>query len=169
MALKEMILRNRRNSNDLARVDNFGPFGSFHKEVNRLFDSFFDDFNFAPSSFFKADGLSNFKPKVNISEDKKSIEVTAELPGMDEKDIKVTLTDQVLTIEGEKKKEDKESSKEYYRIERSFGGFKRSIRIPEDIKAEAIKANFKNGVLNVSLPKSEKAQENIRQIEVQSD
>ncbi|MBU2511025.1 Hsp20/alpha crystallin family protein [bacterium] len=167
MALKDLVLWNRKN-NAIEKRDSLSPFDSFHREVNRMFDEVFGDFGSFPSTFFGKDRFSSFSPSINVSEGEKSIEVSAELPGMEEKDIEVVLKNRVLTIKGEKKSEEKKEEKEFYKVERSFGSFQRSIQIPDEIEVDKIKASFKNGVLQVTLPKSESAQKKVRRIEVKA-
>ena len=129
-------------------------------------DSFFDDF-FAlkPASLFDTDWV----PSVDVSEDTQAIHVKAEMPGMTDKDINVTLENNVLTISGEKQEERREEKKNnsYIISERSFGSFRRQIRMPEDIKADSISAAFKNGVLDITIPRSEQTQSKKIQITVQ--
>ena len=91
-------------------------------------------------------------PVVDVVEKDKEYEITAELPGLDEKNIEVKLSDDVLTIKGEKKEEKEEKQKDYYLSERRYGSFQRSFRLPDGVDAEKIEARFKNGVLTLSLP-----------------
>ena len=101
-------------------------------------------------------GLKGFMrtPTVDMSETDKGYEITAELPGMDEKDLEVNLTDDVLTIEGNKREEREEKKKDYYLQERRYGEFRRSLRLPQDADADKISARFEKGVLNVEIPKT---------------
>lgn len=118
---------------------------------------------------FRGEGLSEFSPKINVSENDKEIEVTVEVPGMDQDNVDVSLRDDVLIIKGEKKQEKEEKDKEYYHVERSYGSFSRSLQIPCEVDQDYIKAAFKKGVLKINLPKSTKAQENVRKINVKSE
>jgi HSP20 family protein len=93
-------------------------------------------------------------------------EITAELPGLDEKNIEVKLANGVLSIKGEKWEKKEEKRKDYYRRERSFGSFERSFQVPEGIDTDKIAASFKNGILSVTLPKSAEAQKQAKRIEV---
>jgi len=154
MALKDLAIWNKKS----------GDVG----EIDRFFDDFFSDFGRFSSSLFSGERFRSFSPKIDISDSESSVDINAELPGMDEKDVQVSLKEDILTIKGEKKNSNEKKEKDYYRVERSFGSFERSIRIPKEINADKIKASFKNGVLNISLPKSEKAKEKIRQIEVKA-
>jgi len=128
-------------------------YSDFRKDIDRVFDDFF---SLKPSSLFDSEWL----PSVDIDEDDKAIHIKAELPGIDEKDLKVNLENNVLTISGEKKEERKEEDKDKRTIvsERRFGSFSRSLSVPEGIKAEKIKAKFKDGVLNIEVPKEETVQ-----------
>jgi HSP20 family protein len=116
----------------------------------------FDDFFRVPVEFVGSD----LDPRVDVHEDEKAVYVKAEMPGLDEKDLNVTLHNSLLKISGEKKAEKKEEDKNrnYYYCERSFGSFSRTIELPEGIKADGVKAHYRNGVLEIELPKDEKAQ-----------
>ena len=107
-------------------------------------------------------------PAVDLVESDKAYEVTAELPGMDEKNIDVKVTDGRLTIKGEKQEEKEEKKKDYYLHERRFGSFERSFELPESVDAEKIEASFKKGVLTVTLPKKAEAQKPAKKIEVKA-
>jgi len=120
-----------------------------------MFDEFFDGFGLTPTW---ESGWSTFSPQVDIVDNEKEIKVSVELPGLDEKDIDVSLSRDTLTISGEKQQEKEDKGKNYYRMERSYGSFKRTISIPCDIKTEAIDATFKNGVLSIVLPKATEGQ-----------
>jgi len=96
-------------------------------------------------------------PAVDIEEDEKYYLLTMDLPGLDKKEVDIKLDGEVLTVSGEKKEEKKETNKNYHRIERYYGKFQRSFRLNDDVNREQIEANFKNGVLRLSLPKTEKA------------
>jgi HSP20 family protein len=138
------------------------PFDSLRREVDRLFD----DFNrgvwtpFVDSSFAEPlrRAFTQGVPAVDVTESEKTYEVTAELPGLDEKNIQVTIDDSGLTIKGEKSEESEEKKKDYYVQERRFGSYERSFRLPDNVDADKVEAKFKNGVLTVTLPKSAKAQ-----------
>lgn len=126
--------------------------GSLQREIERVFDSFTRDW---PSINFRASGLV---PSMDIAETDKEIEITAELPGLEEKDVQVNVADDVLTIKGEKKAEKEEKEKNYHRVERSYGSFYRSFQLPPGVSADAIKATLRNGVLKVAVTKPAAAQ-----------
>jgi HSP20 family protein len=94
---------------------------------------------------------------VDLFEDKNDIVIKAELPGMEKENVEVKLTDHMLTIQGEKKKEEEVKEENYYRSERSYGSFVRTLELPADVHADKVKASFKNGILEVRLPKTEEA------------
>ena len=124
------------------------------------FDALRSDFNSLVKDFFGESELSShfsgtFSPKVDIREDEKAYIVEAELPGIDEKDIDVQLNNSVLTIKGEVKEEHENKDKKNYRMERRYGSFTRSFGLPEEVKADEIKASYKKGILKIELPKDE--------------
>lgn len=132
------------------RGDLFGDLTRMQQEMNRFFDDFFGD---RQSEIMQG----NWLPAVDVSETESELVVRAELPGLSQNDIELNLQDNVLTLKGEKKQEQKEEKENYHRIERSYGSFSRSFTLPTTVKAEQIKATFKDGVLVISLPKSEEA------------
>ena len=107
-------------------------------------------------------------PRIDISETDTELRIEVELPGIDEKDVCLTLTDNVLMIRGEKKAEREEKDKNYYVSERSFGSFQRAIPLPTEVDADKVEASFKNGVLTVRLPKTPEAEAKTRRIEVKA-
>ncbi len=132
------------------RNDVFSELTGIQQEMNRLFDEFFGE---------RRSGLAegNWLPAVDVSENETEILVRAELPGMNQDDIELHLQDNVLTLKGEKKQETKEEKKNYHRTECSYGSFTRSFTLPATVAQDQIKATFKDGVLEVSLPKAEEA------------
>jgi HSP20 family protein len=106
-------------------------------------------------------------PALDLYEEKDDIVVKAELPGIDKNNIEVNLTDHTLTIKGEKKKEEEIKEENYYRSERSYGAFMRTLELPKDVHADKVKASFKDGVLEVRLPKTEEAK--AKEIKVKVD
>lgn len=121
-------------------------------EMNRLLNNFFDR-DFFETSYRR--GL--WEPAVDISESMEDFFVTADLPGLSKDDVKISYEDGVITIKGEKKQEKEEKDKNYHRVERSYGMFERSFRLPSRIDVNKIEARFKDGVLNLRLPKTEEA------------
>jgi HSP20 family protein len=137
------------------------PVLSLHREVNRLFDDVFRGFG-VPSVGGIARGPS--WPHVELGETDKDICVTAELPGLNEKDVDIVLEDGVLMLRGEKRSEVEDKDRGY--TERSYGRFERRIGLPNGIDRDHVSAAFKNGVLTVTLPKTEAANENVRRIPI---
>ena len=107
-----------------------------------------------------------FTPRVDVTEDNDNLYVHAEIPGVDKKDINVSVTDGVLTISGEKKNETRDENKNYFRIERTSGSFSRSFTLPTDVMTDKISAEYKDGVLNITLPKSEEAKVVEKKVEI---
>lgn len=140
------------------------PFETIQREIDRVFDDF-SHFPYMPSpSIFQ----SETTPAVNVVEKPNEFQITAELPGMDEKDIEVHCASGALTIRGEKKEEKEEKRQGYYLSERRFGSFQRSFRLPEEVDADKIGAVFKKGVLTLTLPKRTEAQKNQKKIEIKA-
>lgn len=142
-----------------------------HKEVDRLFDDFMGGIGPRRSGTRLWDQDDDeLVPKIDVSETDKEIKVTADLPGIDEKDIEVTLSDGLLTIKGERKaeKEEKDEKKSFHRIERSYGLYRRSIALPSDVEEDKVKADFARGVLTINMPKSAKAKLNVKKIFVKA-
>ena len=147
---------------NVARSDN--PFMSLQREVDRLFDDFTRGFPAFSSA--GAAGAAELLPSVDVTETDKQIEITAELPGLEEKDVQVNVADNVLTIRGEKKAEKEEKDKTFRLVERSYGSFVRSLELPEGVNADAIKASIDKGVLKVTVPKPAPAQ--VKKIDVKT-
>jgi HSP20 family protein len=116
---------------------------------------------------------AEFWPRVDVSESEKEIRVTAELPGIDQKDVEVTLSGDQLLIKGEKKSEAEEKKEEkgrtFHRVERSYGSFQRSMRIPYEVDPEKVQATFKDGVLTLTLPKPPEVQQKTKKIEIKGE
>ena len=137
------------------------PFTSLQSAMNSLFDEFFESPEQMPA--WRA---GNWMPSVDVSEDQEAYIVTAELPGMTEKDVEVTLQDNVLSLRGEKKSEKEERKRDYYQQERCYGSFQRNIPFGIEIDPDKVMATFKKGVLHVNLPKNPKAKENGKKIDI---
>ena len=116
-------------------------------EMDRVFDRFFEP------RWEEFEAAGPWAPKVDVSETKDAVVVKAEIPGVEQKDINVSLQDQVLTIKGEKHQEKDEKNEKYHRVERSWGAFTRAFRMPAPVSGEKVTATFKDGTLTVTLPK----------------
>ena len=167
MALRDLIPWSRQENRLSSSVSaeqqerDEHPILLLHRELSRLFDDVFRGFG-APSLGGTARAFA--WPHVELGETAKDIRVTAELPGLDEKDVDISLEDGVLTLRGEKRSEVDDKDRGY--SERSYGRFERRIGLPNGIDREHASATFDNGVLTVTLPKTEAANENVRRIPI---
>lgn len=152
MAIRDLIPWRGERSERAMQPWNDEPVSSLQKEINRLFEDFFGE-PFGMTPWQESRYTNMFNPKVNLSETDKEIEVTAELPGMDEKDIQVTVGDGVLTLSGEKSESKQEKNSQYHRVERRFGSFRREIPLPTEVEPDKVEAVFQKGVLTITLPK----------------
>ena len=169
MSVRNLIPWGRNNGNQVPTVlrdDDRDPFLSLHREVNRLFDDVFRGFGSGMPTFSSGSAFSTGWPSVEISDTDKEIKVTAEVPGLDEKDIEVLLNDGVLTLKGEKRSENEDKDRQF--SERYYGRFERRIPLGVEIAEDKVDAHFKNGVLTVILPKTEKAQSQVKRIAIKS-
>jgi HSP20 family protein len=169
MSVRDLIPWNRNEGNRVPSVfrdSERDPFLSLHREVNRLFDEVFRGLGSNLPAFNGASTFGGGWPSVEISNGEKEIMVTAEVPGLEEKDIEVLLDDGVLTLKGEKRSETEDKDKQF--SERYYGRFERRIPVGYEVKEDEVDARFKNGVLNVTLPKTEKAQSQVRRITIKN-
>ncbi|MEW9837743.1 Hsp20/alpha crystallin family protein [Mesorhizobium marinum] len=141
------------------------PFMSLHRDVNRLFDDLFREFD-TPSLFGRMRTGNGGWPSVEVSETDREIRVAAEVPGLEENDIEVLLEDGVLTLRGEKKSETEDTGRQF--SERHYGCFERRLALGREVEEDKVAATFKNGVLTVTLPKTAKAQVNAKRIAINS-
>lgn len=155
MNIRDLIPWNWGKRQVPVRREQSQPLQSLQNDINRAFDSFWRGFDLPWPSTSSAWSIS--MPSVDVSESDKEIEVTAELPGIDEKDIDISLADGVLTIRGEKKSEVEKKEKDYYLQERTFGSIERVVPLPDTIDLDSANATFKNGVLTVKLAKKPEA------------
>ncbi len=151
------------------------PFENLRREIDRLFDDFGGGLFRSPfrRSVFDTSPWGRETswpaiPAVDFTDTDKAYEVTAELPGIDEKNIEVKVANGVLTIKGEKQEDKEEKKKDYYLRERHFGSFERSLQVPDSVDADKIEASFKKGVLTVTLPKKPEAQKAPKKIDVKA-
>ena len=146
------------------------PFTNLRREINGLFDDFFSsDIFHAPFAALE-ERFRGFSPRVNVDEDDKEITVRCELPGMDEKDVDISLTDNSLTIRGERRKqsESREGASVWY-AESSYGAFQRTIPLGVEIDEDKVEAGLKQGILTIRLPKTESAQKKARKVSIKSE
>jgi HSP20 family protein len=139
------------------------PLLSLHRDVNRLFDDFFRGFDI-PSAFGRFPTFGATWPNVEIADTDKEIRILAEVPGLEEKDIEVLLDDGVLTLRGEKKSETEDKDRQF--SERFYGRFERRIPVGAEVEQDKVSATFKNGLLTVTLPKTERVQSKAKRIAI---
>lgn len=147
------------------------PIQQLHQQIDRLFDDAFQGFGFPGlRSQFDESGrwlnTQSFRPSLNVSSDNKSYQVTLEAPGLSEEDLAVEVSGDVLTIQGSKKEEKESKEKHYYRIERSYGSFQRTLSLPDDANADEIQASMKNGVLSLVIPRREAVDTQVKKITI---
>ncbi len=159
MSKQDLTIRKRRFE-PISWWDEIDPFTSFRNKLDRAFERFFSDMGH-PAGWRGA-----VVPSVDLLETDKTIEVTADLPGVDIGELSVEIQDNVLSIQGQRKSETTDTDRAVHRSERSFGGFHRLVRIPVEIEEQNVNATFANGVLKVSLPKSKAARDRARVIEI---
>jgi HSP20 family protein len=140
----------------------FREFERMRRDMDRLWDSFFD---VAPRR--RGEDRGEWLPSLDVSETKNELMVKAEVPGMDPKDITISLSDGMLTIKGEKKQEKEEKEADYHLVEREYGSFVRSVRLPKGVQGDKISASYKDGILKIALPKSEEAKKKEIRIKVE--
>ena len=162
-AATKLPVKNETSPAASTRVLEWRPFESLRNQVDRLFRDFETGFLQSPfyrdvDNFWRRDLAFPVTPAVDIVEKDNSFEITAELPGLDAKNIELSLADDVLTIKGEKKEEKEEKTRDRHISERRYGSFRRSVQLPSSIDAGKIEANYKSGILTIALPKSAEAQ-----------
>ena len=163
MKLRELVpWRSGSSSMPVSVRDEF-PFGLLHKDVDDLFEGFFSDFHRGLPYFSDS---KKFIPKININDSDTEISVEMELPGMKQEDVDIEVKNNRLVVSGEKHIEKKDKKSSYY--ESSYGSFYRSIPLTEEIERENVKAKLKDGILTVTLPKTAKAQSEVRKIAIES-
>ncbi len=139
----------------------FKEFERVRREMDRLWDSFLE------GGLRKRGEEGEWLPSLDVAETKNELVVKAEVPGMDPKDIDISLSDGVLTIKGEKRQEKEEKEADYHVVERSYGSFMRSVQLPKEVQSDKISASYKNGILRIALPKSEEAKKKEVKIKVE--
>ena len=144
------------------------PFSTLRSEMDRLFDTFLGGgLPTFPSLFGSGIGRgAMIMPRMDVRETDKEITVEAELPGLEEKDISLTLQNGILTVQGEKKSSYDEEKENYRMMERSYGSFQRSLRVPDMVDEDKVEAHFENGILRVTLPKRPELVGSPRKIEI---
>jgi HSP20 family protein len=152
------------NKNLVQRRNNMSPWSSFQDEIQDLVNRFTDDWG----GGLETSSPTQFSPRVDVKDEEKRFLVTAEIPGMTEEDIDVSLDENVLTLQGERKSEHKEEDKDkgYFRSEISYGSFYRTIPLSAEVDEDKVEADYKDGMLKVTLPKKEGAAKKSRKISI---
>lgn len=164
--LKSLVPWGQKNNPAPVRsADRFDPFQALRSDFDRVFDDFFRQ-----RTGFDVGGLGKaaLAPQLDVSETEREMIVRAELPGVDEEDVDVTLSGDVLTIKGEKRYEHENGDNERRYVERHFGSFARSLRLPFEAWDQDVAADMKNGVLTVTIPKPKNAQRETKRIAVRT-
>jgi HSP20 family protein len=161
--MTERNIVSRKPSPIECRSTDDDPFITMQRRMNRLFDDFMSPL---PGLLPYEETRASFTPRVDLDEDEKEIRVTAELPGMDARDIDISIQRDVLTLRGKKSSEHEERKGQYHRIERSYGSFERRIPLGVKVNAEKVGADLKDGVLTITLPKPAGEAAKTRRIEV---
>lgn len=160
----------KKESKDLVKAEPVRQLSPF-EEMEKRFEEFFRrPFSLLGPSWLprlRMPELEELSPTVDIFEDAGDVVVKAELPGMKKDEIDVKLTEGAITISGEKKKEEKVEKKNYYRLERSFGSFSRSFNLPAEVQTDKARAQFKDGILEVRIPKTEEAKQKEKKVAIE--
>ena len=166
MNISDLVPWRNKQGNELAnRQGNTNP--TIYDQMNQMFDEFFENNWMTPWDSDFGERFNGFSPRVNLTERENELEVTAELPGLTEDDIDITLNRDALILKGEKRQETEDKGDNHYRMERSYGRFSRTIPLPADVvDKDNVEAEFKNGVLTITLPKLEEATPISRRIAV---
>jgi HSP20 family protein len=166
MAIKDILPWSRGKREIQERQEGYEPLRALQSDLNRAFSEFWRAFDLPVPNGKHAGFELGTIPPVDLRETDREIEVIAELPGMDDKDVEVTVADGVLTIRGEKKSEHETTEKGFVRRERSFGHVERIVPLPDGVDLDSAKASFKNGVLSVTLAKTPEAQAAVKRVQV---
>ena len=165
-----MALKSKEESKELAKKEHgraISPFEHLERQFEEFFRRPFSMLNqpWWPSK--RSFEMEEVSPSVDLYEEGDDIILKAELPGINKQDVSVNLTDHIITISGEKKKEEKVEDKNFYRVERSYGSFTRSFELPSDVKADQVKAKFHDGVLEIRMPKTEEAKQKAKSVPIE--
>jgi len=144
------------------RDDFFDPIFSLRREIDRMFDEIFDGFG---NSAYRS---VNLRPAIDITENDKELVISADMPGLDEKDLDVSLVGDVLTIKGEKRAEHEQKNGGHHYVERRFGSFSRSVRLPFEVDDQEVEAKYDKGVLTIRVPKPAELQKAVRRIPIKA-
>ena len=155
----------RRSETPLRRAEG-STFLALHREMNRMFDDFFRDFD--RPSLSRPEELSHFAPPVDILENEKGVKIKVEIPGIDMKDVGVSVADGSLTVSGEKKKETESKNQDYWIQETDYGKFSRAISLPKGLDHDKVNAVYRNGIITVTIPWSEEEKRKVKKVEIKA-
>jgi HSP20 family protein len=167
MDFKSLIPWQEKSQTPANQEDFFDPMVTFRREVDRMFDDFLNGFGRSTLRSM-ANGWQGVTPVIDVAETEKDMVITAELPGVSEREVEVTLAGDILTIKGEKKAEQEQKNGDATYVERRFGSFSRSLRLPFEVKDEKVDAKYDKGVLTIRVPKPAEIQNAVRRIEVKA-
>jgi len=170
MASKALVPKNQNDTGLRRQAWDESPLMALQQQMNRLFDGFFKTWSGLGTSEAFSEGLSRYTPRIDVTETDKTLEVSAEMPGMSDKDVEVTLSSNgnVLQLRGEKKVEREHKERGYYHSERSFGSFQRQISLPCAVEQDKVQATFKDGILHITLPKQASQRQGAKRITVKT-
>jgi len=166
MAMTDLIPWKKPSGALALRQREMDPFARMRQDIDQMFGDMLGDWTGRMNLFNRVG--QEFMPMIDVRETAKEIRVTAELPGLDEKDLEVSILDNSLRIKGEKREEHEEEKGDVFHCERQYGMFERIIPLPAEVEADKIKATFKKGVLKVTLPKTKESQSNRRLIPIET-
>lgn len=175
MSLKDLVPKSlTKKLSPARRSEEDDAFSRLHREMNRMFDEFSQGWGLSsrfwrtPFDMLEGGRAGAWLPTVDVSETEREVKVTAELPGMDEKDVQVGLSNGLLTLSGEKKTEREGKDGSVHRSERTYGSFHRTLALPAEVNPDKVEAVFRKGVLTVTLPKTASAQSRVRRVDVKA-
>ncbi len=161
----ELLSQKKKESHLSPGIKPINSIEEFHKQINEIFNNLFGD-----DAWFETRGNNGiFVPRFEVNENNERIEVSAELPGVEENGFTVSIVDGLLCISGEKRVESESNDKGYHFSERSYGSFQRSFVLPDGLDLEKLNAKFKNGVLKITLPKSEEKRKSVKKISIKHE
>lgn len=170
MSIKDLVPRMGRGRDTVpVRHGEVDSFHEIQRQMNRLFDDFFGGFSLSRPWEGGDLALAGFSPRVDVAETDKEVKISAELPGMDEKDITVEMDDEAVTIRGERKEEKEDKGKNWYSREQTYGSFNRVIPLPVSVDGGKAAAKFRKGVLTITVPKRQEDQGRRKTVRIETD
>lgn len=166
------VRKSESGSSLSAANETFHPMFRLHREIDRLFDDVFSGFGLPGLSqtmgkgVFDWEGMAGYQPQINVSGSDNSYEIELEVPGLSEQDISVEVQGDMLLIKGEKQEQDENKDKHFYRVERRYGRFQRTLSLPQDANADDITATLKNGVLRLGISRRAVEQQDVKKIDI---